>query len=69
MSNKKITDERMLDIHFLLKEIEAYLSFRLLGAEPIVPLEDMETMVRDIRISLKHNNIEYGQGINLNENN
>jgi len=59
MSNKKITDERMLDISFLLKEIEAYLSFRLLGENPTVPLEDMEIMAKDIRISLEHNKIEY----------
>jgi len=59
MSNKKITDERMLDISFLLKEIEAYLSFRLLGENPTVPLEDMEIMTKDIRISLEHNKIEY----------
>ena len=59
MSNKKITDERMLDISFLLKLIEAYLSFRLLGENPTVPLEDMRIMAKDIRISLEHNKIEY----------
>lgn len=58
-NEKEITDNRMLDIKFLLKEIEAYLSFRLLGENPTVPLEDMETMVKDIRISLEYNKIEY----------
>ena len=59
MIKKEITDERMLDIAFLLKEIEAYLSFRLLGEEPTIPVEDMRIMANDIRISLEHNNIEY----------
>ena len=59
MIKKEITDERMLDIPFLLKEIEAYLSFRLLGEEPTIPAEDMRIMANDIRICLEHNNIEY----------
>ena len=59
MSDKKITDQRMLDIFFLLKEIEVYLSSRLLAEIPTVPLEDMEIIAKDIRISLEHNKIEY----------
>lgn len=59
MIKKEITDERMLNKAFLLKEIEAYLSFRLLEEEPTIPVEDMRIMANDIRISLKHSNIEY----------
>lgn len=39
----------------LLAEIEAYLSFRLTGDAPTVPVEDMQKIHRDIGLCLEYN--------------
>lgn len=42
----------------LLKEIEAYLSFRLLADKPNMPETEMRSLRRDILQCLKDNGIE-----------
>jgi len=41
----------------MLKEIEAYLTFRLMGDNPSVPYDDMRAMKDDIVECLRKNNI------------
>ena len=42
----------------MLKEVEAYLTFRLLGESPTVPEEDMRAMKKDIAECLRLNGHE-----------
>ena len=42
----------------MLKEVEAYLTFRLLGDEPTVPESDMRSMKKDLAECLRRNGYE-----------
>ena len=42
----------------MLKEIEAYLTFRLLNDNPTVPAEEMQEIKDDIANCLGHNGVE-----------
>ncbi len=55
---EEITDKRMLDPLHMLKEIEAYLTFRLLGENPEVSKEEMKSIRDDLKICLRHNGAE-----------
>ena len=55
---KMLTDEKMKEPLEMLKEVEAYLTFRLLCETPTVPEKDMEGMKKDIAQCLRYNGIE-----------
>ena len=54
MKNEKILNDPIL----MLKEVEAYLTFRLMGDEPTIPSEDMSEMKKDIAECLRRNGYE-----------
>ena len=56
------TDKILADPILMLKEVEAYLTFRLLGDKPTVPADDMREMKDDIAECLRRN----GHEVNFN---
>ena len=55
---KKLESGKPADPLEILKEIEAYLTFRLLAENPTVPQSDMQQMKKDVAECLRLNGIE-----------